>query len=173
MSGSPMVQGGGYGVWRGALAMITAAAVASACSAFSRNQFDKLSPVDQEAYFGTQPGFHRVSPYFAVAVGGGMAGTDRLMQFYFYENGTSRRHLLGTIEAVPFKSADYGPKDQHFALSADGTALLFFHESKYSYGAVTKTDGLYLAKADGTETLIRASGERLITPEEIASYLGR
>jgi hypothetical protein len=155
------------------VSVLAATLLLSSCSTFSRNQFSKLSPVEQESYFGTQPGFHRVSPYFAVAVGGGMAGTDRLMQFYFYENGTSRRHLLGTIEAIAFGSADYGPKEQHFALSADGTALLFFHEAKYSYGSVNKSDGLYLARADGTEMLVRNTGDRVISAQEIATYLTR
>lgn len=147
--------------------------VLPSCSAFVSHDFDKLSPSEQETYFGTQAGFHRLSPYFAVAVAGGSPGTTRLMQFYFYENGTSRRHLIGTIEAVTFESADYGPPKQHFSLSTDGEALLYFHEAKYGYGALTKADGLYLARADGTEVLVRNSGERLITEQEIATYLDR
>jgi len=147
--------------------------LASSCSTFLGRDFDKLSPAEQEAHFGTQPGFHRLSPYFAVAVAGGSAGTDRLMQFYYYENGTSRRHLIGTIEAVTFESANYGPRNQHFALSSDGEVLLYFHEAKYGYGALNKPDGLYLARADGTEVLVRSSGTRLISDEEIATYLGK
>jgi hypothetical protein len=150
---------------------VSAVLLVSACSALLGHEFDKLSPSEQEAHFGTQAGFHRLSPYFAVAVGGGSAGTDRLMQLYYYENGTSRRHLIGTIEAVTYKSADYGPRKQHFALSSDGEALLYFHEAKYGYGALNKPDGLYLARADGTETLVRSSGERVISDEEIATYL--
>jgi len=143
------------------------------CSVLLDHEFDKLSPSEQETYFGTQAGFHRLSPYFAVAVGGGSAGTDRLMQFYFYENGTSRRHLIGTIEAVTFESSDYGPPNQHFVLSGDGEALLYFHEAKYGYGALNKADGLYLARADGTEILVRSAGDRLISDKEIATYLGK
>lgn len=145
----------------------------ASCSAFLGHDFDKLSPSEQETYFGTQAGFHRLSPYFAVAVAGGSAGTDRLMQFYFYENGTSRRHLIGTIEAVTFESADYGPPNQHFSLSSDGESLLYFHEAKYGYGALRKADGLYLARADGTELLVRGAGDRLITEKEIRTYLGK
>ena len=145
----------------------------ASCSAFLGHEFDKLSPAEQEAHFGTQAGFHRLSPYFAVAVGGGSAGTDRLMQLYYYENGTSRRHLIGTIEAVTYDSADYGPRNQHFALSSDGETLLYFHEAKYGYGALTKADGLYLARADGTEVLVRSSGERVISDREIATYVGK
>jgi hypothetical protein len=157
--------------FRSALAALAAGLVLASCASISGKSFADLSPGEQASHFGTQPGFHRISPYFAVAVGGGSAGTDRLMQFYFYENGTSRRHLLGTIEAVTFESTDYGPKDQHYVLSSDGTAMLFFHEAKYSYGSVTKADGLYLARANGTETLIRNSGDRMVTSEEIATYL--
>lgn len=147
--------------------------VLASCSVFLDHEFDKLSPSEQESHFGTQAGFHRLSPYFAVAVGGGSAGTDRLMQFYYYENGTSRRHLIGTIEAVRFESADYGPRSQHFALSSDGEAMLYFHEAKYGYGALTKADGLYLARADGTEVLVRSAGERLISETEISTHLGK
>jgi hypothetical protein len=147
--------------------------LATSCSTFLGHEFDSLSPSEQEAHFGTQAGFHRLSPYFAVAVGGGSVGTDRLMQFYYYENGTSRRHLIGTIEAVIYESADYGPRNQHFALSSDGEALLYFHEAKYSYGALNKPDGLYLARADGTEVLVRSAGTRVISDEEIATYIGK
>lgn len=157
-------------VSRGLLSL--ALVVLASCSAFLDHEFDKLSPAEQESHFGTQAGFHRLSPYFAVAVGGGSAGTDRLMQFYFYENGTSRRHLIGTIEAVTFESSDYGPRGQHFALSSNGEAMLYFHEAKYGYGALTKADGLYLARADGTEVLVRSAGERMISEKEIATYLG-
>lgn len=162
-----------FRTFRSVVGALAAGLVLSSCAAMSGKDFSDLTPAEQEGYFGTQPGFHRVSPYFAVAVGGGAAGTDRLMQFYFYENGTSRRHLLGTIEAVTFESADYGPKEQHYVLSDDGSAMLFFHEAKYSYGSVNKSDGLYLARANGTETLVRNSGERVISPEEIATYLGK
>lgn len=152
---------------------LTTVVVLASCSVFLAHEFDKLAPAEQETYFGTQAGFHRLSPYFAVAVAGGSPGTDRLMQFYFYENGTSRRHLIGTIEAVRFESSDYGPRNQHFELSSDGEALLYFHEAKYGYGALTKPDGLYLARADGTEVLVRGAGDRLITEKEIATYLGK
>lgn len=152
---------------------VGAVLVLASCSTFLGHEFDKLSPSEQEAHYGTQPGFHRLSPYFAVAVGGGAPGTDRLMQFYYYENGTSRRHLIGTIEAVTYESADYGPRNQHFAISSDGEGLLYFHEAKYGYGSLTKADGLYLARADGTEVLVRSAGDRVITDKEIATYLGK
>jgi len=143
------------------------------CSVFLKHEYEDLQPAEKEQYLGTQVGFHRLSPYFAVAVGGGSAGTVRLMQIYFYENGTSRRHLIGTLEAVTFESADYGPRDQHFAMSDDGRKLLYFHEAKHGYGALDKPDGLYLASADGKEILVRASGDRLILPAEVSKYLGQ
>ena len=143
------------------------------CSAFLKHEYDDLQPTEKEQYLGTQLGFHRLSPYFAVAVGGGSAGAVRLMQIYFYENGTSRRHLIGTLEAVTFESADYGPRDQHFEISDDGRKLLYFHEAKHGYGTLDKPDGLYLASADGKEMLVRASGERLIQPAEVSKYLGQ
>jgi hypothetical protein len=155
------------------LLSLSAVLLLASCSTFLGHEFDELSASEQEASFGTQAGFHRLSPYFAVAVGGGSAGTDRLMQFYYYENGTSRRHLIGTIQAVTFESADYGPRNQHFALSSDGERLLYFHEAKYGYGALKKADGLYLARADGTEVLVRGAGERVISDKEIATYLGK
>jgi len=163
---------GGSGFSR-MLVLACSVAVLASCSVFLDHEFDKLSPTEQETYFGTQSGFHRLSPYFAVAVAGGSAGTDRLMQFYYYENGTSRRHLIGTIEGVTFDSSNYGPRDQHFALSSDGDAMLYFHEAKYGYGALTKADGLYLARSDGTEVLVRSAGERQISDKELATYLGK
>jgi hypothetical protein len=144
---------------------------ALSCSAFLKHEYDDLTPTEQEQHLGTQLGYHRLSPYYAVAVGGG-AGNPRLMQVYFYENGTSRRHLIGTLEAVTFESADFGPRDQHFMMSADGTKLLYFHEARLAYGSLDKPDGLYLATGDGKDTLIRASGERLIQPSEVSKYLG-
>ena len=141
------------------------------CSVFLKHEYEELSAADKERYLGTQVGFHRLSPYFAVAVGGGTAGTPRLMQIYFYENGTSRRHVIGTVEAVTFESADYGPRDQHFEISDDGRKLLYFHEAKYGYGALDKPDGLYLATADGKEILVRGTGERLIQAAEVTKYL--
>ena len=143
------------------------------CSVFLKHDYEDLSAADKERYLGTQVGFHRLSPYFAVAVGGGGTGNVRLMQIYFYENGTSRRHLIGTLEAVTFESADYGPRDQHFAISDDGRKLLYFHEAKHGYGSLEKPDGLYLASAEGTEILVRSSGERLIQPAEATKYLGQ
>jgi hypothetical protein len=141
------------------------------CSVFLKHEYEDLSAADKERYLGTQVGFHRLSPYFAVAVGGGSAGKPRLMQIYYYENGTSRRHLIGVIEAVKFESADYGPRDQHFAISDDGRNLLYFHEANHGYGALDKPDGLYLATAEGKEQLVRGTGERLIQPEEVTKYL--
>lgn len=145
---------------------------AVSCSAFLKHEYDDLTPAEQEQQHGTQAGFHRLSPYFAVSVGGGTAGTPRLMQVYFYEHGTSRRHLIGTLEAVLFESADYGPREQHFIISDDGTKLLYFHEARFSYGSLDKPDGLYLTTSEGEDQLIRASGERLIEPAELTKYLG-
>ena len=153
-------------------AVVIFSCVTVSCSAFLKHEYDDLSAADQEQHLGTQVGFHRLSPYFAVSVGGGTAGTPRLMQIYFYENGTSRRHLIGTVEAVTFESSDFGPRDQHFAMSEDGRKLLYFHEARYGYGALDKPDGLYVASADGKEILVRASGERIIQPAEAAKYLG-
>jgi hypothetical protein len=152
-------------------AVVVISCVTASCSAFLKHEYEDLAPDAKEQHLGTQAGFHRLSPYFAVAVGGGSAGTERLMQIYFYENGTSRRHLIGTVEAVTFESSDFGPRDQHFAVSDDGRKLLYFHEARYGYGALDKPDGLYVASADGKEILVRASGERIIQPAEATKYL--
>jgi hypothetical protein len=66
-------------------AVVVFSCVTVSCSAFLKHEYEDLSAADQEQHLGTQVGFHRLSPYFAVSVGGGTAGTPRLMQIYFHE----------------------------------------------------------------------------------------
>jgi hypothetical protein len=158
---------------KAAVAVVAAAGlVLASCSVFKAHKYDKLDAEQKAGHFGTQAGYHRLSPYFSTQCSGGTAGSDRLMNLYFYPNGTSRKKLIGTIEVVWYESADYGPREQHFALSSAGTKLLYFHESAFQFGPVNKPDGLYLAASDGTDRLVRSGGSREISPAEARQYLG-
>jgi hypothetical protein len=158
---------------KAAVAVVAAAGlVLASCSVFKAHKYDKLDAEQKAGHFGTQAGYHRLSPYFSTQCSGGTAGSDRLMNLYFYPNGTSRKKLIGTIEVVWYESADYGPREQHRALSSAATKLLYFHESAFQFGPVNKPDGLYLAASDGTDRLVRSGGSREISPAEARQYLG-
>lgn len=158
---------------KAAVAVVAAAGlVLASCSVFKSHKYDNLDAEQKAGHFGTQVGYHRLSPYFGVQCAGGAVGTTRSMNLYFYPNGTSRKKLLGTLEVVWYDSADYGPPEQHFVLSSDGTTMLYFHESAFQFGSVNKPDGLYFATSDGSDNLVRSGGAREISSGEAEQYLG-
>jgi len=90
----------------------------SACFA----SYDNLSPEQQVKYYGTQPGYHSLSDYFAVDVAKG------LMRFYYLGRSGHDKVLLGTVLAFAFDASNWGPRDTAFGISDDGQRLLFFDE---------------------------------------------
>ena len=130
-----------------------------------------IVPLPRMTFSGTQSGYNRLSDHFVAAVDGGRWDT-RLMKFYYYPYGEGRKELVGITSASLFDDADFGPQNEHFAVSANGTSLLYFHEAAFSYGKTTNfADGLYLyTHGEGTEWL-REIGDHVIDPTEIDQYL--
>ena len=99
------------------------AALSLASPAFAGNKFKKLPPERQAKYFGTQPGYHRLSDAFAIEV------RDRLMTFYFLgATGDGDKTTIGVIAATWSEYSDFGPREIAYAISSDGKRLLFFDE---------------------------------------------
>jgi len=149
---------------------LTIIATVAGCST-NASKFKNLDPAEQAAFHGTQSGYNRLSDHFVASVDGGRWDT-RLMKFYYYPYGNGRKELIGVTSATLFDAADYGPQNEHFAVSADGNSILYFHEAEFSYGKTTdRPDGLYLFKhGEGVEWL-RPLGDHVIDPTEIDRYL--
>jgi len=148
------------------IAIVLAAALfTGACGVTATHRYASLSEQDQLAHFGTQTGYHRLSAYFAVSVSGGTL-SKRVMEFYYYPRGGGRPVLIGTVTALLDRHADYGEQSQHFALSPDGTELLYFHEEALQYGPVHKTNGLYRFTHGRGDALVRDGGYREISQQD-------
>ncbi len=142
----------------------------SACSTGS-NKFQNLDPQTQAAHHGTQSGYHRIGTHFVASVDGGK-WNQRLMKFYYYPTGNGRKELIGITSATLLDGADYGSQQAHFAVSADGASILFFHEAALGYGKITNAqDGLYLYDRGAGAQWIRPIGDHVIDPTEIDRYL--
>lgn len=151
---------------------LTIVGTAAGCS-INGGKFDELAPNDQASFHGTQTGYNRLSDHFVASVNGGRWDT-RLMQFYYYPYGNGPKELIGITSATLFDDADFGPQNEHFAVSADGQSLLYFHEAEFGYGKTTdRPDGLYLFTHGEGYQWLRPIGERVIDPTEIDRYLAR
>lgn len=84
--------------------------------------YDEYGSNDPDRFFGTQPGYHKLSEYFAVDVSG------YLMRFYFTGGPTGQPEKIGVLLRHLYDRSDYGPRNEAFALSQDGRRLLFFDE---------------------------------------------
>ncbi len=146
--------------------------LATGCNVTVRHRFGNLKPNEQAAHAGTQTGFHRLSPYFAVSVSGGTIG-NRTMEFCHFPDGGGRKKLIGMVTGFLLDGADYGARNQHFALSADGRQLLYFHEEALGYAHVRKPDGLYRYREGIGDALVRSGGQRVLTDAETAAWFAR
>lgn len=130
-------------------------------SAQALGEFNNLSPENQQKYYGTQPGDHKLSDYFSIEV-------DRnLMKFYFWGQSRATRQLIGVIATKWSDRANWGPREIAFAISQDGNRLLFFDEPDVDKGQPTRMKhGVVVADlyqfdaASGTKTLIRSDVHR-------------
>ena len=154
------------------ITVLTLATIAMAAGCSTNNsKFKNLDPSGQAAFHGTQNGYNRLSDHYVAAVIGGRWDA-RLMKFYYYPYGNGPKELIGITSASLFDAADFGPQNEHFAVSADGTAILYFHEAEFSYGKTTQfVDGLYLYKHGKGSQWLRPLGDHVIDRTEIDRYL--
>jgi len=119
---------------------VTLCVVISLLAACATNDYEKLSPEKKQKYYGTQPGYHKLSDYFSVDVGKGM------MQFYFLGQSKSDKELIGVIAPIWGDYANWGPREIAYAISDDGKRLLFFDEPGIDERKPVKTkDGIVVA----------------------------
>jgi hypothetical protein len=158
-------------MWISRLFVLSIATALIAGCATGAGKFSNLTDADQAAFYGTQNGYNRLSNHYVAAVDGGRWDT-RLMKFYYYPYGNGPKDLIGVTTASLFEDADYGPQNEHFAVSADGNSMLYFHEAEFGFGHVTRQkDGLYLYRHGEGSRWLRPIGEHVILPEEIERYL--
>jgi len=100
-------------------ASLVAIGILAGCTTYDYKKYGADEP---EKYFGTQPGYHKLSDYYSVEV------NDRLMKFYFLGKSTHDKELIGTVGTFWFDRSNYGPREIAYAISADGRRLLFFDE---------------------------------------------
>jgi hypothetical protein len=149
---------------------LTTIAMVAGCSA-NNSKFKDLDPSGQAAFHGTQSGYNRLSDHYVASVDGGRWDT-RLMKFFYYPYGNGPKELIGITSASLFDDANFGPQNEHFAVSAGGTAILYFHEAEFGYGKTTHfTDGLYLYEHGKGSQWLRPLGDHVIDPTEIDRYL--
>jgi hypothetical protein len=100
-------------------------------------------PPDQQAnYKGTEPGWHDLSPYYAVDISGkGKA------KFYHYPDPSNRKKretLGGQMMFWPgeefLHKELFGPRENSYAVSSDGRSLLYFRQEKAWYVPTSKYD---------------------------------
>jgi hypothetical protein len=150
------------------LVLVTSGAIGCAAG---NSSFRNLAQDEKAAFHGTQNGYNRLSDHYVAAVDGGR-WDSRLMKFYYYPYGNGPKRLIGVTTASLFEDADFGPQNEHFAVSPGGSAMLFFHEAEFGYAEVTQqSDGLYLYVHGEGVTWLRPVGEHVILPTEIDRYL--
>jgi len=89
---------------------------------FPSYEFKDLTPRNQQTAFGTQPGYHELSPHFAVEV------DYELTRFYYLGKPGSETEEIGAIVTRWAEFSNYGPREIAYAISDDGKRLLFYNE---------------------------------------------
>lgn len=80
-------------------------------------------------------GVTELSPYFSVELSGGLL-RERLLRTWHHANG--QRTLLGVC-----KFSTHAPRQNGYAISADGKTLLYFHQAIPQAAKLDKPSGLY------------------------------
>jgi hypothetical protein len=102
-----------------------------------------------------------LSAYYAMEV------SRELTTFYYIDKNTQRKEQIGVVETFWFDRSNYGPREVAYAVSADGSRLLFFDEPGVGDGRPvgmkhgTVAANLYLIDAsDGRRELVRRDVHR-------------
>jgi hypothetical protein len=106
-------------VWKLAAASLMAMGALAACTTYEYKNYGARQP---DKYFGTQPGYHKLSDHFSVQA------DDRLMKFYVLGKATQDKEQIGIVATFWFDRSNYGPREVAYAISEDGKRLLFFDE---------------------------------------------
>ena len=110
---------------------LVAAFLASAGCATTLTRLAEVPPEYQLEYRGTEPGWHRLSPYFAVSI----SEKGSAVFYHFREpQNPKTKEVIGkqrmywpteTDEFLTYKQK-FGPRMNAYAQSEDGRSLLFF-----------------------------------------------
>lgn len=82
-----------------------------------------------------EEGETQLSPYFSIKLSGGIF-RPRLLETFHHENG--KKIQIGLV-----KFSKYAPRQNGYAISADGKTLLYFHQDLPMDDVVNKRGGLY------------------------------
>ncbi|WP_126453310.1 hypothetical protein [Sulfuriflexus mobilis] len=93
-----------------------------------------------------EEGETRLSPYFSIMLSGGIF-RPRLLETFHHENG--KKVQIGLV-----KFSKYAPRQNGYALSADGKTLLYFHQDLPRDDVVNKRGGLYEFQHDRGDSLL-------------------
>ncbi len=114
------------------------------------SRYSQLSDSEKARYFGTQPGYHILSPNFSVKVSG------RRMWFYRLY-GSGGQELIGVFYPPRFDFSNYGDRQSVYGISEDGKRLLYFNGQELASGKLNKVTGLYINDV--------SKGDKLITQD--------
>lgn len=114
-----------------------AAAAAAMCMGCTTATLSQLPPADQAKYKGTEPGWHQLSPYFGVEI----RSNARATFFHVRDpQAPKTRESIGGQDMFwphgPYNMAGvmriadpkFGPRENAYAISEDGRALLYFKD---------------------------------------------
>ena len=114
-----------------------AAATAVMCIGCATGKLAQLSPEQQAHFKGTEPGQHALSPFFSVQI-----KSNGLATFYYVPDpqhsktrkqiGKQNMRWEGLADGVDWK---LGPRENAYAISADGRSLLYFLDPQGLFGA--------------------------------------
>ena len=122
---------------------LAAAAVLMCIGCGSTTLLSQLPPAEQTKYRGTEPGWHALSPYFAVDI-----KSNRKATFYHQRDpeDPKARDAIGrqdvywpTGELVIDKNK-FGPREDAYAVSQDGRSLLYFLDAQGLFGAAVERE---------------------------------
>ena len=137
------------------IALIATASLAAGCTTF---EYQKYGAREPDQHFGTQPGYHVLSEFFAIEV------SSKLAKVYYLDGATKEKVQVGTLSIFWFDRSNYGPRATYYAISGNGRRLLFFDEPGVKEGSApdyTISPDLYVIDAaDGRRQLLFAKVHR-------------
>jgi len=116
---------------------LAALAVSLCVGCGSTTLLSQLPPAEQTKYRGTEPGWHALSPYFAVNIKSNGKAT-----FYHVRNpedpnardAIGRQDMYWPTGELVIQKRKFGPREQAYAVSQDGRSLLYFRDPLVLFG---------------------------------------